>query len=316
MKNSNLDLGEASSLSDFIQIVSDSKQIFHKDLKIWFRGEPTFFENTFLTPGSFRLQNHENNRVTDGAFLYFQSEGRVIQPLLDEIKQFENNIDAEFYHYGDQYLKINKIKNTRINRYLLMQHYNVKTRLLDWSYNALYALYFAIQDIKNTEDGVVWLMDPWELNDFTTKNILKGNILENGSFKKVPYLMDFKMVSKELFKGNTVRMNEILRRYFLLDFKSPQNYYPFAILPPQLDLRFTNQQSCFTIFGNILNPFTNTETHRFIKKITIKGTNKSQILEDLDFLGINVSTIYPTLDNLGIYLNKKLQIPLSGEVEK
>jgi len=44
-----------------------------------------------------------------------------------------------------------------------MQHYRMPTRLLDWSENALVALYFAVSS-DAAEDGELWALLPWELN--------------------------------------------------------------------------------------------------------------------------------------------------------
>lgn len=43
----------------------------------------------------------------------------------------------------------------------LAQHHNLPTRLLDWSYNALVALWFAVNSRgqENKEDAIVWIMD-------------------------------------------------------------------------------------------------------------------------------------------------------------
>jgi hypothetical protein len=53
----------------------------------------------------------------------------------------------------------------------VMQHYGVPTRLLDWSENALLALYFALSGASAkdfTSDAAVWVLDPaiWNVHTF------------------------------------------------------------------------------------------------------------------------------------------------------
>jgi len=70
-----------------------------------------------------------------------------------------------------------------------MQHYRLKTRLLDWTESPLIATLFSVQDNHNV-DGVLWALNPWILNENQTnqKAILdvdKGRIITQAPFRKL-----------------------------------------------------------------------------------------------------------------------------------
>jgi hypothetical protein len=200
------------------------------------------------------------------------------------------------------FLANKKIENTQWNRYFLKQHYKVKTRLLDWTENALVALFFAIEDKKRLElDARVWLLDPFKLNDYSLNKFCseKRNLkilLNCGNLEK----------EQELFndKGE-IRLTEIERRYYRLECKAVKELYPIALYPLYLDERMAAQQSCFTLFGNIVKGFNIKDSEeKFLNYVDIAANAKLKILDELRLLGITDFSIYPDLDGLGKTVNK------------
>src|SRR6266481_3110240 len=55
--------------------------------------------------------------------------------------------------------------NSDLEWLFMMQHYGMPTRLLDWTEGYLIALYFAVSDRAISGDGVVWVLDPWSINN-------------------------------------------------------------------------------------------------------------------------------------------------------
>jgi hypothetical protein len=98
---------------------------------------------------------------------------------------------------------------------------------------------------------------------------------------------------------------DLAQRYLNLDFDEEKSY-PYALFPPILDNRMNTQSSCFTIFGNVINGLLSINNRDyFLKQITIDGSKKRQIKEELRWLGISRKTIYPDLEGLSKSISDK-----------
>jgi hypothetical protein len=163
--------------------------------------------------------------------------------------------------------------------YFLMQHYGAPTRLLDWTDNALVALYFAVNDKLMPGDSSVWVLDPWWLN----KNVLKGI---DG-----PLLPDWEEASRYL---------KDLETCFTLE-NEVSVKMPAALDPPHVDRRIAAQRSRFLIFGKSTD-LTRTKLVRKKKcrlaKITIPEKSVSAIRLEVENCGLTISTLFPDLQNL------------------
>jgi len=304
MNNQNNDI---KSVSDFINtVVSKTNELKNKELDqniFWFRGEGNNNCTCPLVPKSYRIlaESFHNSKCYNDKF------------ESDNIKRIEHNIKAEFYRKALPFMTSKKIKNKGWNQYFLMQHYKISTRLLDWTENALIALFFTICDSNlKKDDAVVWILQPALLNNFTIQNITGSN----DSFYSIIPGIDTQAEQSLINSSNELRLNELTRRYLWMDFinKEEENlksiYYPLAMYPPYLDERMSAQQSCFTIFGNKINgllSIDNNSSSEFLNSIKVSSTNKNTILNELKMLGINYCSIYPDLDGLGQSINSNFE---------
>lgn len=284
-------------IEELIELTIDADD--NSNLTFWFRGESNANFETSLVPNAYRNLLKNISILKSNKF------------FSKNIKSIEQNIDAEYYRKAFSYLKQLKVKNNLSNRYFLKQHYGIQTRLLDWSENALVALYFAVANDSKT-DAKVFVLNPFELNNFTFKTILQSD----KNCRYIPSL-NSNYKKKELFnKDGEFRLREITRRYLKMDFSKDESiddksYFPLAIYPPYLDSRIQSQSSCFTIFGNEIDGLNNIGIDNILSHVIIDGNKKKNIIDELAILGINENTVYPGLDGLGKSIKNKFSLQYS-----
>lgn len=152
----------------------------------------------------------------------------------------------------------------------LMQHYGLPTRLLDWSWSPLVALFFALEkksENSSTEDkdAAVWALAPGKFNlaQFSYQGIAR------------PY--------DEIVKSVVERraMDSIV-----------------AVLPEQSDLRYMMQQSAFTLHGPEEPIEELPARESFLARICIPASSRQHFRETLTRFGISRANLFPDLANL------------------
>ena len=177
----------------------------------------------------------------------------------------------------------------------------MKTRLLDWTESALIALFFALEkSTKDDNDVRVWILSPFSLNNYSVSKLHN----RTNTFRKIVTLSDFDEKQALINDNDELRLSELGRKYYRLDCEG-ELLYPLAIYPPYLDQRMMAQQSCFTLFGNMVTGLNyNDSTEKFLDWIDINAKSKISVFNDLKKLGVSYHTIFPDLDGLGKEINQ------------
>jgi FRG domain len=260
------------SVSEFLKWVSETRKNWKKREEYgsewvpWFRGEPRADYATALRPKLFRKD-----------------------AKLKELLYEEQELRLEFWRRGVQLTAEERPIDTW-ERYFLMQHYSVPTRLLDWSDGALVALYFAVGgdrdlDTDRQSDAAVYALDPWWLND--------------KAFAQWPGR------KKDRHSGVALPDWEVAKAYLPEEFenRSLRPSLPLAVDPTHIARRVAAQRSRFVIFGRDSDGLRTAEqtvaSGNGLTFIRVSRKAAKRIRRELATAGISESTIYPDLEGLG-----------------
>ncbi|MFX1384266.1 MAG: FRG domain-containing protein, partial [Promethearchaeota archaeon] len=162
------------------------------------------------------------------------------------------------------------------------------TRLLDWTYSPLIALYFAVNDIERVnEDGVVWIINFIESSKYLPDKVKKPLLRDDARVFSIELL-------EEVFTGNLNALQN-------LETASDEEYVIF-LEPLSLDDRIVNQ---FAMFSMLSNPertlddwLDKNKDPKLWRKIIIPSELKVEVRDKLAQSNINERTMFPGLDGI------------------
>lgn len=184
------------------------------------------------------------------------------KPKSSKWKNLEKRILSKFKTHSLPF--ITESPKGYIDWLTLGQHHGLPTRLLDWSKNPLVALFFAVNDFKDKNDGIVYKERP-----FCTYYLDK---LNTGTLKEMP-------------QYGFVYPNHYSQRV-----NAQQGVFSLH--------NFPNINDDFDFVPHNIN-----QTDGYPPSfVIIPSEIKFKLKRDLDKLGINAFSLFPDLDGLSSYL--------------
>jgi hypothetical protein len=284
------------SVAAYIECISGIKKYENSDL--WFRGhsKPSYELLPSLLRTPLRFHDHNENIIDP-------DPGDIIQTNQATYNGYssERLLNAFKTAYGKQRGKTHPPQNDW-EWLCLMQHYRIPTRVLDWSTNALVALYFALKDASpcrldsnlkshqkppciDTEHdfkgAIIYATDPKKIN---------SSCVSTKSGKPYDQVLDL-----------SERPDLISQAVFPHQHDSSAFCFPTCITSKKFDFRILAQQGVFMLFGKYraaldyyppLKPL--------LHKIFIPESSRWEMFADLNAIGISENVLFPDRDPLAV----------------
>lgn len=264
--------------------------------------------------------------------IWFRGQSDESWPLTPKVfrkKEFDES--SMFHHFQIRAPEYRNLHRSIFDWLCLMQHYGLPTRLLDWSESVLVALFFAVNERKDS-DGRVFVLNAKRLNTLTTS--WKVESLERSGVC-TPWSLNVVAKSQLAVSRNITDWQQRMRSLSdmeswrtaigreIADKPHPRGLsLPVAVLPSRLNGRMIFQSSCFTLHGGKMYLRRNEggkdylpepkalkdiseDLHgdgEFLLSFTIPGSAKKRIRRELLLLGIHPGALFPEIDRQAGYI--------------
>lgn len=238
----------ATSLSDYLALLDVAFKTNSGHL--WFRGHADL--SWRLAPSALRFSDEQKVRIALDLLVDFR---RIADFRIDRPPPFED---------GLKWMQ-------------LAQHHGLPTRLLDWTFNAAVALYFAC--LRPGKNGMVFVMDPTDLNI----GVLAGE--------------------RRLLDPEEDRST--IERYLRLPAKpNPRGRKPTIAIQPVINSeRIQLQRGVFTLHGNREFDL-DAQQAPSLCYIPILAEHKADLMMQLRAIGIDELSIFPEPEHICSHLKR------------
>jgi hypothetical protein len=154
---------------------------------------------------------------------------------------------------------------------VLMRHYGLPSRLLDWSSSALIAAFFAVGYEYADGPAAIWFLNPWKLNQEFYGDVGVLHLKYHG-------------------------ITELTGAPF--DVEVPNVRKVAAVVSEPIDLRMTLQHAAFTFHGDPTPLEDMPNADEYLAKVEIAEEARVAIAGSLPHFGITASRVFPDLAHL------------------
>jgi hypothetical protein len=249
--------------------------------------------------------NFKNARINKNGEIYFRGQRTKNQLIPSLLRTKRQKPDIEFLEsifYCDGWIMGASEYEKEISSWEILakfQHYQIPTRLLDWSLSLINAIYFSLEKclpcnnkservVNDNCDGypIIWVLDPTRMHEeLLPKDICYNIAAFTIGIDEIQEYKDVFITNKEDWKLGDV---------------------PIFIEIPWKNARISKQKGYFTFHPNNkeLDRFDGSDT--WLKKIEINKSEIEDLINEINIIGVNDHDIYSDLPSLGRYFNRKL----------
>jgi hypothetical protein len=240
------------NLADYFALISG---VIRKDAPFWFRGHENLAWK--LVPLALRYPT-EHQRSNALALI------------------------SEFMRIAEIKLPRPPQQTEKLKWIQIARHFGLPTRLLDWTENASFGLFFACRDVR--QDGLVFMLNPIDLNRL--------------SYPAKPRILDANLDGTEI------------EQYLGLDarFRS-SGKNPIAINPVWNSERLMVQRGVFTLHGSRFD--LSGDRIPSLVALPILKESKETLRRELGRVGVDEMTVFPELEHSCIHLRFKAGLELA-----
>lgn len=289
-----------TNVAEYIELVEEISQ--KCDGEAWFRGHST--ASYRLTPSILRNLDPE-----------LDSRGRKILDARPRISEGGSFMGINMERMVDEFRRraipfLTHAPKNDFEWLFIMQHYGVPTRLLDWTTNALVALYFAVQNLS---------LSKCEPVEDAAKSFMEGDEIQGGGFSIYaldPYKLNYESTGHASYPIDICE-DERFECYADPMSAGLNASFPICVLAPHNNPRIRAQSGVFTLHGSQISEIDYYNALRpLIHKIFIPYEYLGSFQRQLLALGMTDSFIFPDLEGVAREVRRQEERRYARDREK